>query len=134
MRSDTPSFYDVLGVATTATPEQIESAWRRLVRQHHPDHANPGDLRSATARTAAINQAYQALRDPVSRKRYDLRAGHDRFGRSGDRQAFTGRPDQAIDALLRIRKERREERIRVVGAAALGVAAVAYSLRVFKVI
>lgn len=134
MRTEAPSFYDVLGVEPTATQQQLDDAWKQLVREHHPDHASPDEITAATARTAAINQAYQTLRDPMSRYRYDRREGIGRLGWRQGREKFAMRTDEAIDALVRLHKERQAERIRVVGAAALGAAAVIYSLRALKLI
>ena len=60
--------YSVLGVAPGATQEQIETAYRRLARQYHPD-INPAP--EAVARMQAINNAFAVLRDPERRVQYD---------------------------------------------------------------
>lgn len=127
MRSVPPSFYEVLGVAQDASLDEIEAAWRRLVRENHPDKADPANVKTATTRTAAINEAYQALRDPVRRARYDGRRGRD------DRLNNL-RSEEAIDALIRLRRERQAERVRTAGIAAIGLAAFTYSLRALKLI
>ncbi|MBV8292135.1 MAG: J domain-containing protein [Mycobacterium sp.] len=66
-------FYQLLGVSREATPEQIQQAYRKLARQYHPDvNKDPG----AEDRFKEINEAYQVLSDPDTRKRYD-RFGED---------------------------------------------------------
>jgi molecular chaperone DnaJ len=65
--------YEVLGVAKTATPEEIKSAFRKLAAVHHPDK-NPNDP-GAPDRFKEINASYQLLSDPERRKVYD-RFGH----------------------------------------------------------
>lgn len=60
--------YRVLGVAGDATAPEIRRAYRRLARQHHPDH-NPGPESSDRFRLVA--DAYSALNDPARRARYD---------------------------------------------------------------
>ena len=62
-------YYDVLGVAKTATEDEIRGAYRKLARKHHPD-VNPGD-KSAEEKFKEINEAYEVLSDPDKRKRYD---------------------------------------------------------------
>lgn len=61
--------YDVLGVAKTATPKDIKSAFRKLAKKHHPDQ-NPDDPK-AKDRFAAANQAYEILGDEKRRGEFD---------------------------------------------------------------
>lgn len=65
-------YYQTLGVEPGAGEAEIKTAYRRLARKHHPDVSQePG----AEERFKAINEAYEALRDPEKRKAYDqLRA------------------------------------------------------------
>ena len=65
--------YEVLGVAPTATPDEIRAAYRRLARRYHPDlHAGDGAEADAEARMQAINVAYNTLSDPQLRHQHDL--------------------------------------------------------------
>lgn len=59
------SYYDTLGIAKTATPEEIKKAYRKLASQHHPDKG--GD----TAKFQQIEEAYRILSDPAQREQYD---------------------------------------------------------------
>ena len=72
--------YATLGVARTATGEEIKKAYRRLAREHHPD-ANAGDPQAAE-RFKAISHAYEVLSDPERRQRYDT-FGTDSPGAAG---------------------------------------------------
>src|SRR4026209_2650088 len=62
-------YYEGLGVAKTATEDEIKTAYRKLARKHHPD-VNPGD-KSAEDKFKEINEAYEVLADTDKRKRYD---------------------------------------------------------------
>ncbi len=67
-------YYQVLGVSSNATTEQIRSAYHSLAKQFHPDrHANEGDeeLQGYAQRMSLISEAYEVLSEPTSRQRYD---------------------------------------------------------------
>jgi molecular chaperone DnaJ len=66
-------YYEVLGVARTSTEIEITKAYRKLAMQHHPDR-NVGDA-EAEVRFKEVTEAYEILRDPQKRERYD-RHGH----------------------------------------------------------
>ena len=61
--------YEVLGVAKTATPEEIRKAYRQLAKKLHPD-LNPGD-KHAEERFKEVSAANDLLSDPDKRRRYD---------------------------------------------------------------
>lgn len=62
-------YYKVLGVAKTATDEEIKKAFRKLARKYHPDVAK--DKKTAEEKFKEINEAYEVLGDPEKRKKYD---------------------------------------------------------------
>jgi molecular chaperone DnaJ len=66
-------YYEVLGVSKDADDETIKKAYRKLAMQHHPDR-NVGD-EEAEAKFKECAEAYEVLRDPQKRNRYD-RYGH----------------------------------------------------------
>jgi curved DNA-binding protein len=61
-------FYEVLGVPRTASPEEIQRAYRRLARTLHPDvNSDP----AAEERFKDVAEAYDVLSNPATRRRYD---------------------------------------------------------------
>jgi DnaJ-class molecular chaperone len=62
-------YYEVLGLARNASEEDIKRAYRKLVRQVHPD-TNPGD-KAAEAKFKELQEAYDVLSDKDKRKQYD---------------------------------------------------------------
>jgi curved DNA-binding protein len=77
-------YYAVLGVARGATTEEIQRAYRKLARKQHPDvDKSPG----ANDRFKQITEAYEVLKDPKKRERYDQLGEHWKDG-----QDFTPPP------------------------------------------
>ena len=62
-------YYKILGVAKTASQEDIKNAYRKLARKLHPD-LNPND-KEAHAKFQQVNEANEVLSDPAKRKKYD---------------------------------------------------------------
>jgi len=87
-------YYEVLGVARTATEQEIKSAYRKLALKHHPDR-NPGD-KAAEDKFKEAAEAYAVLVDTDKRHMYD-RFGHAGLGGAAtggfDPNAFTGFED-----------------------------------------
>jgi DnaJ-class molecular chaperone len=59
--------YHVLGVPRRASTEEIQQAYRTRAKQDHPDTS----ARDTTAAMQQLNEAYEILSDPETRKRYD---------------------------------------------------------------
>jgi molecular chaperone DnaJ len=62
-------FYQVLGVADSASQDESKKAYRRLAKQYHPD-ANPNNA-AASERFKEISEAHSVLSDADKRKQYD---------------------------------------------------------------
>lgn len=72
-------FYEILGVARDASPEDIKKAYRRLAMKHHPDRTEGDKASEEKFKTAT--HAYETLSDPQKRRHYDQfgdapQAGH----------------------------------------------------------
>jgi len=75
-------FYEVLGVSRNASQEEIKKAYRKFAVKYHPDK-NPNDP-EAEKKFKECAEAYEVLRDPDKRQRYD------RFGHEGMRSSDFG--------------------------------------------
>ena len=80
-------YYEVLGVAKTATADEIKSAYRKLAMKYHPDR-NPGD-KAAEEKFKEAAEAYDVLHDAEKRQRYD-QFGHAAFQNGGGAGGFGG--------------------------------------------
>jgi curved DNA-binding protein len=82
-------YYQSLGVARTATPDEIKQAFRKLARIHHPDVAK--NKVAGEAKFKEINEAYEVLSDPEKRRRYDELGEHWQESGAGSAEAPAGR-------------------------------------------
>ena len=76
-------YYEILGVARDAGDGELKKAFRKLALKYHPDK-NPDNMEEAEARFKEAAEAYEVLRDPEKRARYD-RYGHEGLAGAGIR-------------------------------------------------
>lgn len=89
--ADEKDYYKILGVEKTATADEIKRAYKKVAIKYHPDR-NPGD-KAAEEKFKEAAEAYDVLRDPDKRARYD------QFGAAGVNGAggFGGFGGQGMD-------------------------------------
>jgi len=83
-------YYEVLGVARTASESELKSAYRKLAHKFHPDK-NPGD-KAAEESFKEVSEAYEVLSSAEERAQYD-RFGHVSPGQGGGQGPFGGGVD-----------------------------------------
>ncbi|HSB14163.1 MAG TPA: molecular chaperone DnaJ [Bryobacteraceae bacterium] len=89
-----PDYYETLGVARGAKPNDIRKAYRRLARKFHPD-LNPGD-KSAEERFKKIQEAYDILGDPKKKQMYDQFGFYSASGAPGGQEGFRAGPEMGF--------------------------------------
>lgn len=85
---DYKDYYETLGVARDAKPEEIQKAYRKLARKYHPDvNSDP----SAETRFKEVAEAYEVLKDAEKRERYD------QFGQAWKARGSGGAPPPGFE-------------------------------------
>src|SRR5215831_10079484 len=80
-------YYEVLGISTTATPDEIKSQYRKLALKFHPDRNKSPD---AAEHFKEISEAYAVLSDSEKRKIYDTHGHAGVDGRYSTEDIFQG--------------------------------------------
>lgn len=124
--------YTILGVAPTATAEEIKEAWLSRLSLYHPDR-HPENADWFTRQAARLNEAYHTLKDPARRHAYDERSRRELFARQPSGLVAI-RPDSSESAstpsqTLRLKRHRAMALIAVGLAAAVGLILTALSDR-----
>lgn len=88
---DYKDYYATLGVGKKASPDEIQKAYRKLARKYHPDINKSA---KAEVRFKEINEAYEVLKDPDKRARYD------QFGSAWKQAQRTGGPPPGFEEIF----------------------------------
>ncbi len=67
------NYYEILGVSPNSETEVITAAYKAMMRKYHPDTNGSS---AAAERAKEINEAYEVLKNPISRREYDAKMGH----------------------------------------------------------
>ncbi len=92
-------YYEVLGVSKTATDAEIKAAYKKMAIKYHPDR-NPGN-KEAEEKFKEAAEAYDVLRDPEKRQRYDQFGFADMNGQGG----FGGGAGMSMDDIFNMMGE-----------------------------
>ena len=99
------SFYEILGVTTESTKDQIKKAYRELSKIYHPDVIETGDV----AKFREISDAYETLTDEDKRKEYDSSLGKAAFDPNRNTDIYS----QVFDSEVQRTKQIKGDDVRV---------------------
>ncbi|MCL2771385.1 MAG: DnaJ domain-containing protein [Firmicutes bacterium] len=104
------NYYQILGVKHDSSLEDIQTAYRSLARQFHPDASGTKDTHEKMCK---INQAYEVLKDEDKRRDYDRDLRGTAMNKPGAQEEYTRKwnvkPDVDIDELRRKVNENLED-------------------------
>ncbi len=86
-------YYQILGLAKNASPDEIKKAYRKLARKYHPD-VNPDD-KEAERKFKEINEANEVLSNPENRAKYDKYGKDWKHGEEFEKQQQNRRRSQS---------------------------------------
>ncbi len=86
--ADKKNYYEILGVSKNASDDEIKAAYKKLVKQYHPD-LHPND-KAAAEKFKEINEANETLSDKQKRAAYDYEQEHPGMGGFGGGAGFGG--------------------------------------------
>src|ERR1051326_686835 len=115
------NFYQVLGVSTTASLEETNTAYRKLAKRFHPDR-NPGN-KHIEERFKEITEAYNTLCDEEKRSKYDLKFLYTSNARS--ERAYSSATKTTAQPRYKVKKERpptksEKRSVRIIFASVVG--------------
>jgi molecular chaperone DnaJ len=90
-------YYEILGIAKSASQDEIKKAYRKVAMQYHPDR-NPGD-KAAEEKFKEAAEAYEILSDTDKRAQYD-RFGHQAFGPGRSAGGYSGGGGMNMDDIF----------------------------------
>ena len=105
-----PNYYELLGIDSTASQEEIKQAYLRKVKEWHPDK-NLDRTQEAEKKTKVLNEAYHILSDPERRRTYDRMLRFTKGKKFGDYindEAFRNKINKAYPALKKALENVRE--------------------------
>jgi len=78
MSNNQKNYYEILGVSSDVSADELKSAYRKLARKYHPDIAGEDGVE----KFKEITEAYETLSDETKRKRYDILRGIFNYNKS----------------------------------------------------